>query len=73
MPPCLESLRSLATAALHQYGFQGTTIGGLVNRQGQRLLIFDMDGTRQVARQRTLVDDPAYLVPRRQMQRRIQY
>jgi hypothetical protein len=34
------------------------TIGGIFDRQGRRYLIFDVDGTRQAARQRALPCDP---------------
>ncbi|HUZ01284.1 MAG TPA: hypothetical protein VMU89_13120 [Thermomicrobiaceae bacterium] len=52
--PCLEALRGLFAQDLGAHGFAGDHLGGLFDRQGQRLLIIDVDGTRQAARQRAL-------------------
>ena len=34
------------------------TIGGIFDRQGRRYIVFDVDATRQAARQRALPTDP---------------
>ncbi len=56
--PCLEAFRVL----FQQYGFAdgwtAETIGGLWDRQGHRHIVFDVDATRQAARQRALPCGP---------------
>jgi hypothetical protein len=52
--PCLEALRSLFLHASSTWGWTHETIGGLWDRSGQRYLVFDIDGTREAARQRKL-------------------
>jgi hypothetical protein len=52
--PCLEALRSLFVHASSTWGWTHETIGGLWDRSGQRYLVFDIDGTREAARQRKL-------------------
>ena len=37
---------------------RGRQMGGIVDRQGRRHIIFDIDGTREAIRQRALVDGP---------------
>jgi hypothetical protein len=39
-------------------GGRKTTIGGLWDRQGRRFIVFDIDATRQAARQRALPCGP---------------
>jgi hypothetical protein len=55
---CLEALRTL----FHKYGladgWTSETIGGLWDRQGRRFIVFDIDATRQAARQRALPCSP---------------
>jgi hypothetical protein len=51
---CLEALRSLFLQASLSWGWTQETIGGLWDRSGQRYLVFDIDGTREAARQRKL-------------------
>lgn len=51
---CLEALRSLFIQASFMWGWTHETIGGLWDRSGQRYLVFDIDGTREAARQRKL-------------------
>jgi len=51
---CLEGLRSLFLQTACTWGWTHETIGGLWGRSGQRYLVFDIDGTREAARQRKL-------------------
>src|SRR5262249_56859198 len=39
-------------------GWTSETIGGIFDRQGRRHIVFDVDATRQAARQRALPCDP---------------
>jgi hypothetical protein len=50
---CLEAFRTLFQQSFVE-GWTSETIGGIFDRQGRRLVIFDIDATRQVARQRAL-------------------
>ncbi len=43
------------------------TIGGIFDRQGRRYLVFDVDATRQAARQRALPCDPTLPAARRRL------
>jgi hypothetical protein len=51
---CLEALRSLFLQASSTWGWTQETIGGLWDRSGQRYVLFDIDATREAARQRKL-------------------
>jgi hypothetical protein len=51
---CLETLRSLFMQASFTWGWTQETIGGLWDRTGHRYLVFDIDATREAARQRKL-------------------
>jgi hypothetical protein len=51
---CLEALRALFLQASYTWGWTQETIGGLWDRSGQRYVVFDIDGTREAARQRKL-------------------
>src|SRR5258707_2133854 len=42
-------------------------VGGLWDRQGQRWVVFDLDGTRQAARQRALPQSPELPPPQRRL------
>lgn len=64
---CLGALRQQFSHDLGQHGFTGDHLGGLVDRSGRRLFVFDIDGTRQAARQRALVTAPEFPQPRRRM------
>jgi hypothetical protein len=66
-PACLQALPQLFDHALCQHGFSGDTLGGLFDRHGHRLLVFDVDATRQVARQRPLTLRQDFPTPRRRM------
>jgi hypothetical protein len=52
--PCLEAFRSLFQQASFGLEWTADSIGGIVDRQKRRLIVFDIDGTRQAARQRAL-------------------
>jgi hypothetical protein len=65
--PCLEALRQLFLQDRLQQGFTGDRIGGFRDVQGRRLLVFDVDGTRQVARQRALARTPELPPVRRRL------
>jgi hypothetical protein len=56
--PCLEALRTLFEQQTFAQGWTAETIGGIFDRQGRRYLVFDVDATRQAARQRALPCDP---------------
>src|SRR5712664_1149558 len=53
--PCLEAFRSLFQQFSLVQGWTQDTIGGILDRQQRRLIVFDVDGTRQTARQRSLL------------------
>jgi len=64
---CLDALRQQFANDLGQHGLSGDLLGGLFDHQGHRLLVFDVDATRQAARQRALVTAPEFPAPRRRM------
>ncbi len=66
--PCLEALRQLVLDELCQHGFTGEQLGGLFDRNGHRLIVFDVDGTRQAARQRALAIGTELPPPARRLQ-----
>jgi hypothetical protein len=51
---CLEALRAVFVTSSYVWGWTRETIGGLWDRAGQRYLVFDIDATREAARQRKL-------------------
>lgn len=53
-PSCVAALRQIVAHDLHTYGLRGDAIGGLWDHQGQRWLVFDVDGTRHCGRRRGL-------------------
>src|SRR5581483_4583795 len=63
--PCLQAFRTLFEQQSLAAGWTEETIGGLWDRQGRRLIVFDVDATRQAARQRALPCDPTLPLPRR--------
>jgi hypothetical protein len=65
--PCLEAFRTLFEQQSFAQGWTTETIGGIFDRQGRRYLVFDVDGTRQAARQRALPCDPALPAARRRL------
>jgi len=66
--PCRDALRQLFQDDLLQNGFAGEQLGGFLDCQGHRLLVFDVDGTRQAARQRALATSPDLPPAQRRMQ-----
>src|SRR5215467_15835715 len=52
--PCLEAFRTLFEQFSFPEGWTKDSIGGIFDRQGRRYLVFDVDATRQAARQRAL-------------------
>jgi hypothetical protein len=55
-------------SAVCQHGFKGERAGGLIDRAGQRLMIFDVDGTRETLLQRELPDVDGAPAPRRRQE-----
>jgi hypothetical protein len=51
---CLQALRAVFAASSFVSGWTQETIGGLWDRSGRRYLVFDIDATREAARQRKL-------------------
>jgi hypothetical protein len=51
---CLESLRAVFSTSSFIWGWTQESIGGLWDRSGQRYLVFDIEATREAARQRKL-------------------
>jgi hypothetical protein len=66
--PCVQALRTLFEQDYLQHGFSPEQFGGLSDRGGQRLVIVDVDGTRQAARQRALAISPEVPTPRRRLE-----
>lgn len=65
---CLKALRALFEQDFFQHGFSQEQVGGLSDREGQRLVIVDVDATRQAARQRALRTCPELPAPRRRLE-----
>ncbi|HKV01707.1 MAG TPA: hypothetical protein VJQ26_06260 [Ktedonobacteraceae bacterium] len=65
--PCVEAFRTLFEQSSFAEGWTAETIGGIVDRQGRRYLVFDVDATRQAARQRALPCDPALPAAKRRL------
>ncbi len=65
--PCLEAFRTLFQQQTFAEGWTAETIGGIFDRQGRRSIVFDIDATRQAARQRALPCDPARPSARRRL------
>ena len=55
--PCLEAFRTLFEQQSFAQGWTSETIGGIFDRQNRRYIVFDVDATRQAARQRALPCD----------------
>jgi hypothetical protein len=62
---CLEAFRTLFEQHSFAEGWTNDSIGGIWDRQGRRYMVFDVDATRQAARQRALPCDPTLPPPRR--------
>jgi hypothetical protein len=56
--PCLEAFRALFEQNSFAQQWTSDSIGGIWDRQGCRYIVFDVDATRQAARQRALPCDP---------------
>jgi hypothetical protein len=56
--PCLQAFRRLFEQYSFAEGWTQETIGGIWDRQGRRYIVFDVDATRQAARQRALPCTP---------------
>lgn len=65
----VEALRALFGQDLLARAPLGETVGGLWDRQGGYWLVFDVDGTRQAARQRALPQTPDLPCAKRRMAR----
>jgi hypothetical protein len=65
--PCLDALRQLFAISTFGWGWTQETIGGLWDRSGQRHLVFDIDGTREAARQRKLPHGADLPAPHRRL------
>ena len=65
--PCRDALRQLFQDDLLHHGCVDAQLGGFLDRLGQRLMVFDVDGTRQAARQRALAHSPDLPVVQRRM------
>jgi hypothetical protein len=64
----LEAFRTLFEQHRFADGWTSQTIGGLWDRKGRRFILFDVDATRQAARQRALPCDPALPAARRRLE-----
>jgi hypothetical protein len=64
-----DALRALMREDLLVHGVPLSHQGGLYDRRGVRQLLFDVDGTRQVARQRALPQGPDRPAPTRRLRR----
>ncbi len=62
---CLEALRRRFDHDLGHHGPTGDLLGGLCDRCGHRLVLIDVDATRQATRQRALATAGASPQPRR--------
>src|SRR6266581_1448612 len=65
--PCLEAFRALFEQQSEASGWSTETLGGIFDRQGRRSLVFDVDATRQAARQRALPCDPTLPAAKRRL------
>jgi hypothetical protein len=65
--PAREAVRTLFEQHSFAGGWTAESIGGLWDRQGRRYIVFDVDATRQAARQRALPCDPALPAARRRL------
>jgi hypothetical protein len=65
--PCLEAFRTLFEQQSFAEGWTTETMGGIFDRQGQRFIVFDVDATRQAARQRALPTAVELPSPRRRL------
>jgi hypothetical protein len=66
--PCVDALRALFVSSSLTWNWTQETIGGLWDRAGRRYLVFDVDGTREAARQRTLPQGSTLPPPTRRLE-----
>jgi hypothetical protein len=66
--PCVEAFRTLFEQYSFEEGWTTETIGGIFDRQGCRSIVFDVDATRQAARQRALPSDPTLPPAKRRLE-----
>ena len=66
-PEAVETVREMLFRDLLAYGLRGNSLGGLVDRAGATHVFIDVDGTRQVARQRALRRDAAHPPAKRRL------
>lgn len=64
---CLEAFRTLFEQHSFADGWTTETIGGIFDRQGRRFIVFEVDATRQAARQRALPCTSELPPPRRRL------
>ncbi len=67
-PPCRDALRQVFQDDLLHHGCVDKQMGGFLDRLGQHLVVFDVDGTRQAARQRALATSPDLPTTQRRME-----
>jgi len=65
--PCLEAFRTLFQTHAYASGWTSETIGGVFDRKARRYIVFDVDATRQAARQRALPCAPELPPARRRL------
>jgi hypothetical protein len=65
--PCVDALRALFASSSFTWGWTQETIGGRWDRTGRRSLVFDVDGTREAARQRALPQGATLPPPKRRL------
>ncbi len=66
--PCLEAFRALFQQKSFVQGWTSESIGGIFDRQDHRYIVFDVDATRQAARQRALPCAPELPPARRRLE-----
>jgi hypothetical protein len=66
--PCVEAFRTLFEQDSFAEGWTPETIGRIFDRQGRRYMVFDVDATRQAARQRALPCDSALPPAKRRLE-----
>jgi hypothetical protein len=66
--PCLEAVRALFVSSSFTWGWTRETLGGLWDRTGHWSLVFDVDGTREAARQRALPQGATLPPPQRRLE-----
>ena len=65
--PCLEAFRTLFQQHTFAQGGTSETLGGSFDRKARRYIVFDVDATRQAARQRALPCAAELPPPRRRL------